>query len=132
MESPNVVPAATLEETPTSELVAQTLREARELIELEMKLAKQEVRQELQQAKRAAIVGALALACGMWAVAVLLVALILALGGTALHALIVGAVLLAACGGAAAYAYSAVPKAPLEDTRTRLKNDVNRLKEHAV
>lgn len=132
MESPNPVHPATLEEVPTSELVSQTLREARELIELEMTLAKQEVREELQRAKRAAMIGGLALACGIWAIAVLLVALILALGGTALHALIVGAVLLAVCGGAAAYAYSALPKAPLEETRARLKDDVNRLKEHAA
>jgi uncharacterized membrane protein YqjE len=132
MELPSVTDSTSIDPRSTSELVTQAVREMRELVDLEIKLAKEEVRGELVQAKRAAVAGALALALGLWAVAVLLVALILALGGTALNALIVGAVLLLACAGGAAYAYTAVPRDLLHQSRNRLKDDINRLKEHAA
>jgi uncharacterized membrane protein YqjE len=121
-----------LPDTPIPELVTQVLADARELITLEVRLATEEARSELLQAKTAAIAGAAAFSLALLGLGTLLVALILALGGLALHALIVGGVLLVAAGGTAAYAYGCIPKKPLEKTRGRLKEDVARLKEHTA
>jgi hypothetical protein len=60
----------------------------------------------------------------------LVMALVLALGGTARVALTLaaGAALVGAAAGASGYAL--LPKKPLEPTRRRLMGDVDRLKEH--
>ena len=82
------------------------------------------------QAKKAAIGFGVALAAGVLVLCLLAVALVIALGGTALAALGVAGGLLV-IGGAAGFAgYSLLPKKPLQTTRHRLKSDVTQLKEH--
>jgi uncharacterized membrane protein YqjE len=121
-----------LDARPTAELVKEALAEARELVQLEVKLAKEEMRVEIKQAKKAGIAVGVSGVVALLGLSTLVVALVLALGGTALAALIVAIVLLAMAGGGAAFAYSRVPKDPLDSTRRRLEADVNQLKEHVV
>lgn len=121
---------AVLEEASTAELVRGAMNEARELVRLEVALAKEEVKAELKQVQRAAIGFGVALACSLVVLCLLSVALVLALGGTAIVALLVALAFLAVGGLAALIGYGMLPKVPLEMTRNRFENDVNQLKEH--
>lgn len=120
----------TLEEASTADLVREALDEAKELVKIEVALAKDEVKKEVAQMKRAAIGFGIGLVFSVLFLTTMATALVLALGGTALVALAVaGGFLL--IGGIAAYAgYAMMPKKPLERTRHRLETDVNQLKEH--
>lgn len=119
-----------LEAMPTSELVKGVVDETRALVKLEIELAKEEVTLELKKAERAGIAAAIGAVTSILLLAMLAVAVVLALGGTAIAALVVAAFFLVVTGGAGAYAYSAAPKKPLERTRRRLEADMNQLKEH--
>lgn len=116
----------------TVEIAKQALAEAKELIELEIQLAKVEARDELKRLKTAAIAGAAAFTLVLLGLSAWVTALILALGLAPLYALAVGGGLLILGGAAAAYAYAAIPKAPLDQTRERLKEDIQRLREHTA
>jgi len=118
------------DEASTGELVREAMDEAKELVRLEIELAKEEVRDELRKAQRAAIGLGVALASLVLVLCLLAVALVFAVGGTALAALLVALGFLAVGGLAALFGYGMLPKAPFEKTRHRLENDVNQLKEH--
>jgi uncharacterized membrane protein YqjE len=129
----NSPPLATAPEpTPSADVAKQLLADAKELIALEVELAKNEVTEELLRAKHAAIAAGLAIAALLLCLNAALVGLILALGGTALHALSVALVLLLLAGATGVYAYSAVPKRPLGKTRARLEDDARQLKAHVA
>ena len=115
---------------PTTELMRQVLDEARELVRLETRLARDEVREDLEQLKSAAIFGGAALVMALLALSALLVAAILALGASAVVALVVAAALLLGASLLAGRAYQRMPKPPLARTRERLTSDVTQLKEH--
>ncbi len=116
----------------TGELVRQTLEESKELVRIELKLARQEVGEDLLQLKNVAILTGVAAVLAILTLSSLVVALVLALGGTAIAALIVAAVLLVSAGVTVTVAYKHVPKEPLQRTRARLKSDINHLKEHVI
>lgn len=116
----------------TPDLVKQVLTEARDLVELEVRMAKAELREDLSEAKRAAIAGGLAVGIAMLVIAALLVAVIFALGGTVVAALIVAAALAALAAVSIAVAYATAPKSLLGKTREHLKTDASELKEHVV
>jgi uncharacterized membrane protein YqjE len=116
----------------TGELVRQTLEESKELVRLELRLAREEVGEDLVQLKSVAIWGGVAVVLAILTLSSLVVALVLALGGTAIAALIVAAVLLVSAVVTAALAYKHVPQVPLQRTRARLKSDINHLKEHVI
>ncbi len=116
----------------TADLVKQALLEAKELVELEIQLAREEVHAELLQLKRAAIFGGVAVAAALLTASTAIVALVLALGGAALYAGIAAGLLLVVALGCAWYAYATLPKVPLERTRRRVKADIHQLKEHAA
>ena len=121
---------ALLEEASTADLVREALNGAKELVQLEVALAKEEVKEELVQVKHAAIAGGIAAGAAMVSLSVLAVALVLALGGTALVALAVAGVFLLIAAAAGYAAYAMLPSAALGKTRSRLQNDMNQLKEH--
>lgn len=116
----------------TSELLRQAVTEARELVELEVRIAKEEIREELGRTKRAALTGAVALVLLILTLSALVVALILALGGGAPEALLVALGLALIGGTVAAATYALAPKSVLPRTRDNLKKDVHELKEHAT
>jgi uncharacterized membrane protein len=121
-----------LEEASTAELFKEAMDEARQLVRLEVALAKEEVKHELVSAKRAAVAFGVAAAASLVVLALLAMALVLALGGTAVTALLVALAFLVVAGGAAYAGYSMLPKQPMEQTRRRLQTDLNQLKEHVA
>jgi hypothetical protein len=118
--------------TPTSDLLKQALAEARELVELEVRIAKEEMREELGRTKRSAIAGAAAAVLALLTLSALVMALILGLGGGVREALLVALGLGVLGGTAGAVTYALAPKAILPRTRDNLKKDVHELKEHAT
>jgi hypothetical protein len=128
--SPSERSPAVLEETSTADLVRGAMDEARELVRLEIDLAKEEMKVELKQLERAAIFMAVAAASSVIVLCLLSMALVLALGGTAVVALLVALAFLVVGVLAALGGYGLLPKAPLEKTRHRFETDVNQLKEH--
>lgn len=119
-----------LAEASTADLVREVLDEAKELARIEIEIARSELDREIAQAKRAAVGFGIAFAAAIAVVCLLSVALVLALGATALTALGLagGFLVIAGIGGFAGY--SALPKRPLAVTRERLSTDVKQLKEH--
>jgi uncharacterized membrane protein YqjE len=120
------------ESVPTADLVKQTLVEARDLVKLEVRIAKEELEEDLLEAKRAAYAGVLAVALGLLALAALVVAVILAIGGTPGAAVVVAVGLGALTAISAASAYAAAPKSLLAKTRRHLEDDATALKGHAA
>jgi hypothetical protein len=114
----------------TADLVREALDETKELVRIEIEIAKSEFEQELGRAKKAAIGFGIALGASVLVLCLLAVALVLALGGTALVALAVAGGFFVAAGLGAFFGYSVLPKDPMKRTRRRLKTDVNQLKEH--
>lgn len=119
-----------LEQASTVDLVKEALDEAKELVRLEVEIAKDEVKQELAQTKKAAIGFGVALAFALVVLSLLAVSIVLAVGGTAVAALAVAGVFLVLGGIAGYLGYTMVPKKPLDKTLNRVKRDVNQLKEH--
>jgi uncharacterized membrane protein YqjE len=121
-----------LEEASTGDLVREALDEAKELVRIEIELAKSEVEKEIERAKKAVVRLGIALAAAVLVLCLLAVSIVLVLGGTALAALLVAAVMLAIVAIAAGAGYAVLPKKPMEPTRDRLKADVRQLKEHVA
>jgi hypothetical protein len=119
-----------LESSPTPELLQRTLAELRELLQIEISLAKNEAAAEFESAKAAALSGVVAFGLGLSAMNLLLFALFMALG--ILPSVIVGLVMAAAAVWLAIHARARFPKSILSDTRKRLSEDVDRLREHAA
>lgn len=118
-----------LTEATTGALVREVLEEAKELVRLEVALAKEEVEAELARAKKAAIVFGVGFAATFVALSLLGVALVLALGGTPVVALLVTVGYLVVAGIATAIGYTLMPKEPLAHTRRRLEADFVHLKD---
>src|SRR5262249_5954302 len=119
-----------MENASTTEIVREAFDEAKNLVRLEVELAKTEVQKEILQAKKAAIGFGIAAGASLLVVSMLLVALLFALGASAWAALPVAGALCVIGGIAALAGYSVLPKKPLEHTRHRLESDVEQLKEH--
>ena len=120
----------TLEETSTVQLFKEAMDGGKELVRIEVQLAKEELKEELAQIKNAAIGFAIALGAAVIVLNLLAMALVLALGGTPLVALAIAAAFVVAGGIAAWIGYGVLPKKPLVKTRARLEKDMNQLKEH--
>lgn len=120
------------EEIPTAKLVEAALREGRELVKLELQLAKLEAKKQAKDGLKAVIGFALAGSFFFMGFVLLIVALVLALGGTAAAALgvAIGAIVLG--GGIALIAWSMLPTEPLEHTRHHVADDLKQLKEHVT
>jgi uncharacterized membrane protein YqjE len=116
----------------TGELVKQVLVEARELVTLEVRIAKAELREELERTTRAAIAFGIAFGFVVLALAAFVVAVILAFGGTVVAALLVGAALSVLGAVAVGVAVASVPKSVLDRTRAQVKQDAAVLREHVT
>lgn len=121
-----------LEEASTADLVRDVLEETKELVRLEIEMTRAELKKELVRTKKAAIGLGFALGASLVAVCLLTVALVFALGATALIALAVAGVFFLIGIGAGIAGYAFLPKRPLELTRERLKDGVRQLKEHVA
>ena len=114
----------------TSTLLRQTIDGTKELVRLELALAHEELQSDLRRLKAAAIMGAVAIVLAFMTLATLILALVLALGGTALSAVGVAVILAVVCAATGLAAYKNVPRVPLERTRARLASDVRQFEEH--
>jgi hypothetical protein len=121
---------AMLEEASTADLVRGAMDEAKELVRLEVELAKEEVKVELKRVEHSAIAFGVSAAAAVIVLCLLGMALVLALGATAAVALAVALAFLVVGALAGFIGYGMLPTFPLGKTRTRLQNDVNQLKEH--
>lgn len=119
-------------EASTAELVKEAILEAKELMQTEVELAKDEVRRELVAVKSSAIALGAAAAAAILGLAMLLVAIALAIFPGPLPALFIGLGLLVVAAIAGWFGYAHLPKKPLEKTRGRLETDVRILKERIV
>lgn len=117
------------EATPV-ELLKAAIDESRELVKLEVALAKAEAAKQVREALRAVIGFAVAAVFALMALTLFAVALVLAIGGEPKDALAVGAVVLVIGALAAWYGSAKLPRKPLEHTREHLEDDVKQLKEH--
>jgi uncharacterized membrane protein YqjE len=112
-----------------TQLVREAIDETRQLVKLEVELAKEEMREELAVAKRTAIMFGVAAVAALLAAAMLFVALALAIFPGPIPALVIGAVLIAAAAIFGFVAYKKVPRKPLDKTRRRLETDAQVIKE---
>lgn len=118
--------------TPTVDLFKEAILDTRELVQTEVALAKNEIREELQRSKRAGIVLGIAAAAALVGLTLVLVAIALAIQLGPLPALIFGLGFLVVAAIAFVLGYNRVPWQALPRTRSRLETDVRILKEHLV
>jgi hypothetical protein len=122
------------EETPrrahasAADLVRDAIDEARELVRLEVALAKDEARTELYETRAGAIALGVTATLAILGLAMLLVALVLAIQVGWAAPLICGVILLACAALGAYVAWKVFPKKPLDETRRRLSADVSELR----
>ena len=116
-------------EAPTSQLLREAVGETKELVKLEIELAKTEMREEVAHAKTAAVAAGASVALAILGVGMLLVALALAIFPGPWPALVIGLVLLAIAAGSALAGYKLVPKKPMNLTKERLEADARILEE---
>lgn len=115
-----------------SDLIQDAIVETRDLIKLEVELAKNDARDELTRVTASAVGFGAALVVAVPGLTMLLVALVLAFGPRPLPALVIGLVLVAAAGTAVLVGYRRLPKKPFEKTLGRLETDAHILKEHTA
>lgn len=113
----------------TVDLVREAIEETRQLVKTEVELAKDELREELADAKRSAILFGVAAVAALLAAAMMFVALALAIFPGPIPALVIGALLIASAGVLGFVGYKKVPKKPLDRTRQRLEADARVIKE---
>ena len=113
----------------TVDLVREAIEESRQLVKIEVELAKAELRDELADAKRSAILFGVAAVAALLAAAMMFVALALAIFPGPVPALVIGALLIATAGVLGLFGYKKVPKKPLDRTRQRLEADARVIKE---
>jgi len=116
----------------TADLVKEAVAEAKELVRIEVELAKVEARGEVRALGGAAAVFGVGAAAMIVCLALLGVAIVLAIGGTAVAALIVAACFFLLAAMCAGIGYALVPKKPMEQTRERALIDVHRIRERVA
>jgi Putative Actinobacterial Holin-X, holin superfamily III len=114
---------------PVTDLIREVFADTRELVRIEVALARDELGHEVTAAKASAIALGCAAAVSLVSFTMFLVALVLALGVGWVGALVVGAILLALALSLAFIGWSTLPMKPLEQTKGRLQANVERLKE---
>lgn len=111
------------------DLVKDALKDAQELMKIEVALARNEVQQDINKLKGSAIAFGLAAVGAILMLAMLLMAAALALGGVT-PALIMAGVLLVWSATAAYVGYKLIPReAPLENTQKHAETQAKILKE---
>ena len=111
------------------ELIKGVVKDAEELVKIEVALAKNEVKQDATKLKGAAIAFAVAFATTVLTLAMLLVSIVVAIGGPA-PALVIAAILFVTSGAAGFIGYKLIPhEAPLDDTKQHAEAQAHILKE---
>ena len=116
-------------DVPMKDLMKEAFGEAKQLIKLEVALAKDEAKQEAIGLIKSTIAFSAAVLFAVFGVCMLLVALALAIFPGPIPALIIGLVLVVAAVIGTIYGVKKLPKKPLANTQRRLKTDVQVFKE---
>jgi hypothetical protein len=111
------------------ELLRGAMVEARQLLYLEVSLAKDEMRREVVAAKSAGIALGAGAVAAVVALSLLFVSLALAIFPGPLPALILGLILMVSATLAGVAGVKLLPKKPFDGTRRRLESDVEAVKE---
>lgn len=111
------------------ELVREAMSEARQLIVLEVSLARDEMRREVVAARSAGIALGVGVVASIVATSLMFVAIALAIFPGPVPALILGLVLMVSAMLAGIAGIKLLPKKPLGGTRRRLETDVESVKE---
>ncbi|WP_437811665.1 phage holin family protein [Sorangium sp. So ce1078] len=119
-------------ESSTADLVKEAIVEARELIEVEVALARDEINQEISRAKTSGVALGAAAAAALLGLALVLVAIALAISPAPLPALLMGLALIVLAVVVGVVGYGRAPRRPLERTRGRLGSDVRLVRERVV
>jgi Putative Actinobacterial Holin-X, holin superfamily III len=120
------------DDVPTTTLIKEAVDDAKRLIQLEVALARNEVKREIKLARGAAVAFGVSAVVAVVGAAMFFVAIALAFSSGPVPALIIGAILLFLAGCAALVGMGLLPKQPLGETRQRLESDVRIAKEHLV
>lgn len=116
-------------EPSAARLVQEALQEARTVLQLETRLAVDDVRKQAMGFKKAGISFSVAAVAGLLGLTLLLVALALAISLSPVPALVIGLVLLIVAGVAGFAGWRKMPRKPLDATQDRIKTDVRIVKE---
>ncbi len=117
------------EAEPTAELLREALDETRELVRLEVALAREELTAELSLAKAAvACIGA-AGALVVSGVTLMLAAIALAFTKAWIVSLVIGGILVVLAGAIGFGGWKSIPRKLLGETRERIGSDLKQLKE---
>jgi uncharacterized membrane protein YqjE len=114
---------------PTVALLREALDETRDLVRLEVELARVELKAELTRAMAAGVALGAAGALSIAGFAMFMVAIATAFSMTWLAALLIGVVLALLAGAAGLAGWKALPRKPLGETKERLESDLKQLKE---
>jgi protein-S-isoprenylcysteine O-methyltransferase Ste14 len=115
-------------EPPVADLIREVLGDTGELVRIEVALARDEVRREVAAARTGAIALAAA-AASVAALTMFIVAIVLGLQLGWVGALVAGAILLGAALLLGLLGWKAMPTSPMGETKGRLQQNVERLKE---
>jgi hypothetical protein len=119
------------EEATAAELVRHALDEARNLAQLELSLAREEMRAEVAGAKTGGVILGTAAAFALAGFTMCMVAIAAAFATLWLAALVIGLILLVFASALALGAWRDMPKKPMGETRDRIAFDVQQFKERA-
>ena len=119
-------------EASTTDLVRELVDETRQLARAEIALARDELRREIQAARRGAIALGVTAVLVLQGLALLLVALATACPRPVLAAALLGGGLLVFAGVGFAYGYRQLPMHPMNEVRERLKADVQVMKDQVA
>jgi hypothetical protein len=129
---PEAVPEVRDIEEPTAELIREALDETRDLVRLEVALAREELKAEIAHAKLAGISLGSAAAAAVAAFTMFLVAIALAFRWSWLAALIIAGILLFLSGAMGFAGWISLPKRPMTQTRDRIESDLRQLRERVA
>ncbi len=114
---------------PTAELIREALDETRELVRLEVALARHEMKAELMRAKAGGVALGAAAGLALSGLTMFFVAIANAFAMVWLAALLIGVILTCLAAMLALGGWMSLPKEPMVETRERLATDLKGLRE---
>jgi hypothetical protein len=117
---------------PTPELIRQAVDGARELVRLELRLAREELRNDVARFTRIAVWSGVLYSLANVCLATLVFGSVLLSGGGAGVAFAVAGILALLVAVLAFVVYRILPGVPLKRTRARLQSEMTEFKEHVV
>jgi protein-S-isoprenylcysteine O-methyltransferase Ste14 len=114
---------------PVTELIREALDDTRQLVRIEVALARDELQREVAAAKAGAMASGIAVAVAVAALTMFVVAVVLALKAGWIGALVAGAILLVTALTLGLIGWKLMPTTPMGQTKGRLQANVAQLKE---